>query len=198
MTNFISADVTIDTGSPYSEQFNQLVEDMQYCMQNSVHETDRYKNCFWIAIRHYRNLKQLVLKRGFADSFEEINFFRDVKPKFACFVEFFVIASEAVWFADNSAECSHAFWEEEAEKYSRFCKRHSPFIDYYESGNRYLDEEYFLQETADPLSDIYSRMFDGKPFLHSSKDWLVRSYLAHKMYFRFVQEKLKKYPQDNL
>jgi hypothetical protein len=196
--DYISADVTIDVYSPYSELFNQLVGEMHSCMQDCQQETDRYKNCFWIAIRYYRELKQLVLRNGFADTLEEIDFFRNIKPKFSCFVEFFVIVNEALWVTNNSDESSYAFWKEEAEKYSRFCKRHAPFINYYESGKRYLDEEYFLRETADSLSDIYSKMFDGKPFLHSSKGWLVRSYLAHKMYFRFVQEKLKKYPQDNL
>ena len=195
--NFISPDITIDLHSPYSKRFNWLVEEMQSCIQDCEQETDQYENCFWIAIRHYRDLKQFVLRKGFADKLEEIDFFRNINPKFSCFVEFFVIVNEALWFTGNSKGSSYFFWKEEAEKYTRFCKRHSSFIDYYKSGKRYLDEEYFLRATADSLSDIYSRMFDGEPFLHSSKGWLVRSYLAHKMYFRFVQEKLKKYPQGD-
>ena len=176
--------------SPYSELFHKLLKDMDECMEVDLPEADRFQNCFWICVKWNKNLKELALMNGFKSEAEEIEFFRDIKPRFTCFTEFFVIASEALWFVNNKAECPSIFWKEEIEKYSRFCNRYSFFLDYYQSGKHNYDKEYFLRATAEKFGDIHSKMLEDTPALRSSKDWLVRSCLAHKMYFRFAQDKL--------
>jgi hypothetical protein len=176
--------------SPYSELFHKLLKEMDECMEVDLPETDRFQNCFWICVKWNKNLKELALMNGFKSESEEIEFFRYIKPRFTCFTEFFVIASEALWFVNNKAECPSIFWKEEIEKYSRFCNRYSFFLDYYQSGKHNYDREYFLRATAEKFGDIHSKMLEDTPALRSSKDWLVRSCLAHKMYFRFAQDKL--------
>ena len=176
--------------SPYSELFHKLLKEMDECMEVDLPETDRFQNCFWICLKWNKNLKELALMNGFKSESEEIEFFRDTKPRFTCFTEFFVIASEALWFVNNKAECPSIFWKEEIEKYSRFRNRYSFFLDYYETKKHNYDREYFLRATAETFSDIHSKMLDDCPALHSSKDWLVRSWFANKMYFRFAQDKL--------
>jgi hypothetical protein len=175
--------------SPYSELFHKLLNEIDQCMEMDLPETDRFQNCFWICVKWNKNLKELALMNSFKSESEEIEFFRVIKPRFTCFIEFFVIASEALWFVNNKAECPSIFWKEEIEKYSRFRNRYSFFVDYYDTGKHNYDKEYFLRATADTFSDIHSKMLDETPALRSSKDWLVRSYFAHKMYFRFVQDK---------
>jgi len=176
--------------SPYSQLLRNFLNEIDECMISDLSETDRFQNCFWLCVKWNKNLRELALMNGFKNSLEEIQFFRDIKPRFSCFTEFFVIVSEAVWFVNNKAECPSIFWKEEVEKYLRFCHRYAFFINYYESGNQIYDQEYFLRATAEAFSDIHSKMLDENPALRSSKDWLVRSYFAHKMYFGFVQDKL--------
>ena len=176
--------------SPYSELFHKLLKEIDQCMEVDLTETERFQNCFWICLKWNKNLEELALMNGFKSQSEEIEFFRDIKPRFTCFTEFFVIASEALWFVNNKAECPSIFWKEEIEKYSRFRNRYSFFLDYYETKKHNYDREYFLRATAETFSDIHSKMLDDCPALHSSKDWLVRSWFANKMYFRFAQDKL--------
>jgi hypothetical protein len=176
--------------APYRGVFDKLLNEIDTAMQKNVPLGDCFRNCFWISLKYYKEVKELALEKAFADESDEIGFFREVKPKFTCFMEFFVMCSDAVWVVENGVDSPAFFWKEELEKYSRFRKRHFSFIDYYESGRRVLDEKFFLRATADSVSDIYSKMFDENPPLHSSKDWVVRSYLAHKMYHGFVMENL--------
>jgi hypothetical protein len=185
----------LDTLEPsYLELFDKLLIGIEQRMKMHLPDADRFQNCFWTAIQHYKELKQQVLEKGFANDLEEIEFFKEIKPKFTSYIEFFVICTESLWYTNNYGDCSSMFWKAEAERYTRFCKRYYSFILYHESGNRDMDKNYFLQATRDPIGGIYSKMFDEKPFLHSSKDWLVRSYLAHKMYDRFVKEQLAHSP----
>ena len=175
---------------PYCRLFLDLLKRIDQCMMAELPETERLQNCFWTSVQCYRKLKELVLDNGLKNESDEIYFFRNVKPKFASFIEFFVLCTEAMWFVENKVQCAASFWREELEKYSRFCNRYNVFIRYYQSGDNRHDSAYFLRTTADALSDIHSKMFDEHPILHSSKDWILRSYLANKMYFRFAQEKL--------
>src|SRR4029079_2679872 len=87
--------------SPYSELFHKLLKEMDECMEVDLPETDRFQNCFWICVKWNKNLKELALMNGFKSEAEEIEFFRYIKPRFTCFTEFFVIASEALWFVNN-------------------------------------------------------------------------------------------------
>jgi hypothetical protein len=184
--------IKLDTRNPeYQEMFGKLLSDIENCMKQDLTEAEQYQNCFWTAAKHYKLLKNHVLMNGFLNDGEEIEYFREVKPKFTCFIEFFVIASEALWFSTSRAECVTHFWKEEAEKYSRFCIKHHDLIQYYTKNITKLDREYFMQATADPISAMYSKMFDEPPFLYSSKDWQVRSFLAHTMYAGFVKDKIK-------
>jgi len=172
------------------EAFNRLLGEISENLESDLPEEEQLQNCFSSAMRNYESVKRHAIENGFADEEEGVVFFREVKPKFTCFIEFFVTAGEALRFANSETNDSLSFWKEEAEKYSRFCNRYSDFIGYYSGNWQYLDREYFMQSTADSITSMYSNMFDQAPFLYSSKDWLVRSFLANRMYHDFVKDKI--------
>src|ERR1051326_6487778 len=103
-------------------------------MKTNLSEAERFEKCFWLAIKCNRKLKKMVLAKGFTNEEEEIEFFREVKLRFACLIEFFVIASEASWYISSNGSGLGIFWEEELERYARFYRKHHSFIGYYESG----------------------------------------------------------------
>lgn len=175
----------------YSSLLTELLKEIDQCWQSDLSEIKRFENCFWIAERYCKELEKRVLKKGFANEAEEIKFFKEVKPRLTSMVEFFVIATEALWFAGSEVVCSSQFWKEETQKYNRFRERQHRFVDYYEAGETHLDADYFLQANDESIGDVQSIMFDENHRMQFRKDWLVRSYLAHKMYHGFAQEKLR-------
>ena len=175
----------------YSNLLKELSKELDDCWRNDLPEVKRFENCFWIADKFCKNIERQVLQKGFANEDEEIRFFKEIKPQFAALVEFFVIATEALWFVGSEVVCSKAFWKEETDKYKRFRERQHPFVSYYEAGETHLDAEFFLKASEDSISEVQSILFDESHHMHSRKDWLVRSYLANKMYHGFAQEKLK-------
>ena len=175
---------------PYLELYQELLNEIDKCAQENAAKTEKqFEASFAVSVRYYEKLKRLALQNGFANTQEEIEFFRNIKPRFTAFIEFSVIATEALWFIENSLSCPRQFWKEEMDKYGRFCERHHSFIEYYTTGQTHLDETYFLRATAEATSDFQSQVFDDSCLLDSSKDWILRSYFAHKMYHGFAQEK---------
>jgi hypothetical protein len=176
--------------SPYSQLLQELLNEIDLCVQNNLSDAKKFEGCFWTAVKCYGKLARGIVNAGFANTAEEIEFFKKTKPKFTAFIEFFVISTEALWFINSESICLAGFWKEEMNKYTRFRERHHSFIEYLEKGESGMDHHYFLQRKTDADSSFQSVMFEESLEMHSPKDWLVRSYLAHKMYFRFAQQKL--------
>jgi len=109
MTSIVESDTYI-LKSPYSELFHSLLKEIDKCVETDLPHTVQFQNCFWASVKWYKTLKQLVMTNGFAREFEEIDFFRCIKPRFTCFIEFFVISSEALWFVNSKAECPFIFY----------------------------------------------------------------------------------------
>ena len=175
----------------YLELFQSLLNEIDKSSEKNTSAVKQMEICFAASVRYYEKLKRQALNNGFESSVDEIEFFREIKPRFTALIEFSVIATEALWFLEGNVQDPLQFWKGEAAKFERFCERHPSFILYYATGERNLDEDYFLSSTADATSDFQSQIFDGDCLLNSSKDWLVSSYLAHKMYFGFAEENYK-------
>src|SRR5436309_2700761 len=105
---------------PYEALFQAFLRQIDRCMKTNLPEAEQLQNCFWIAVKCNKKLKKLVLVKGFVNEAEEIRFFREVKPKFACFTEFFVIACEALWYISTAPDDPVILWKEEMKRYSRF------------------------------------------------------------------------------
>ena len=73
-----------------------MIADIEKCMQVELAETAKVENCFWIANNYWEKLKALIDCKGFKNENEEIDFFRNVKPQFTCYKEYFTILSEAI------------------------------------------------------------------------------------------------------
>ena len=147
------------------------------------------EDCFWIACQYWNKLKELIRIEPFSGETEEINFFKNIKPKFTCYIEYFVILNEALLFIQENVPDKITHWEQEANRYKRFCDRNRNFIRYFEGRGRDLDSNYFLErnnrQSALPQERIYD---DGD--CRSSHDSIVRSFLANKMYNDYVKVKL--------
>lgn len=167
-----------------------MLTEIDCCMEEVVPEITRAEICFWIARNYRTKLKEMVLQKDFQDEIEEIDFFRNVKPKFVCYIEFYAKLSEALLLISHETDRAIALWKEEGKRFDRFCIDNRSFVTYYESGDNTCDATYFLRENNSlktvPTATIYDADFD----FCTSHDRLVRDYLAYKMYRMYVNDKL--------
>lgn len=94
-------------------------------------------------------------------------------------------------------ETAIRYWKEEAGRYQRFQKRHADFIQYYDSGCRERDAEYFLLRNNRMDTKPQERLYEDED-CRSSHDHLVRGLLASRMYQEYVEEKLKQLSNDTV
>jgi hypothetical protein len=165
-------------------------------MQLDLPETERVESSFWIASNYWDKLKAMMKGRDkkvieFKDDNEEIDFFRNVKPRFTCHIEYYAILSEALQFVPKDQKAVTHFWKEEYKRFGRFCSKNETFVSYYESGEQYGNSIYFLRENKQPGTFVTTVPYDADENLCSSHDRVLRSYLAHKMYNDYVRGRIK-------
>ena len=175
----------------YLQLFNALLDELDQCATSSLHERKQFEQSFWISRTYNKKLIALLGECPFLNEMDEIDFFRNVKPRFTCFTEFFTIASESLLCVPDSPQRAIAFWNDELKRYVRFRRRYSSFVNYYEKGKINADKDYFLRCPSQKVGSLNVMIFDGNPEYHSSGDWLVRSLFAHKMYSRYAEDKVR-------
>jgi hypothetical protein len=167
-----------------------MLNEIQKCKNLDVSEFQIAEQCYWIAWEYYFMLKELVRQAPFKNESEEIEFFREVKPRFTAHMEYFINLVEILLLAENDKCRSGKLWEEEMLRYSRFYRKNQEFIEYYVSGSTSMDRTYFLRSEKKLCNDSKAIVFDADTKFSTSHDGLVRSLLAYKMYMEYIQKKL--------
>lgn len=182
------------------EKFNRLYEDMmsdaKRLLRKELPELERVECCYRITESYWAQVKELCKEMKFADQNEEIEFFKDIKPKFTSQIEYFLILYEALLmvsknFSEFSTQEALLFWENETKRYKRFYEKNEEFIMYYENDERNLDSQYFVRTNKNPGITANVRVYDMNSNLYSLHGQLLTTWLANKMYYEYVLKKLE-------
>ena len=176
---------------PYKELYTDMLADIERQSDTVLPEEERVASCFWVAKNYWEHLKNHIKDKAFESDAEEIDFFRNVKPKFTSRIKYFYMLSEILLFIHPDMEEQRKFWKQQAVKYKRFCDGHKEFVDYYERGATFRNEIYFKKIRDELNCPAMMAFFDNDVDFCSTHDWLIRDLLALRMYYNYVREKLK-------
>jgi hypothetical protein len=149
--------------------------------------------CFKSSLDHWGKVCKLVRTNGFKDCNDEIRFFRDVKPAFAAFIEYYTYRYHALLFAPVSdVAATMRFWRWEERKMKRFFEDNREFCNYMREGATHLDNEYFLRaaDQTDKTCLSADLIHDPDAELTSPKDPLVTIMRAYELYGQYIETKL--------
>jgi len=181
----------------YESLHTEMLQDIQRCLQLELPEQERVESCFWIGNNYWDKLKSLVKDKPFVNEDEEINFFREVKPNFTMYIEYFVLLAESLQFIPVDPVSAREYWQEESKRFDRFCSRNETFIEYIESGERHGDAMYFLRDNNNRRAISMAPLVDTDQDFLTSHDHIMRSYLAYKKYNGYVMERIEQLNQAN-
>ena len=153
-------------------------------------KTDLVESCFWIANNYWNSLKKNIDTASFIQLSQEIDFFKNQKPKFTSQIQFYTILTEVLLFIPDETDLKLEFWKYEHGRFQNFCERNKAFIDYLVKGREEYDSTYFVQVGPDWIPYQQPAFYDADKNFMSSPDHLVRGYLAHQMYHQYVTQKL--------
>ncbi|HEY4481800.1 MAG TPA: RteC domain-containing protein [Candidatus Brocadiaceae bacterium] len=178
--------------------FNKMIEEIESCTMSGMNENEMAESCFWLTCMYWRTVKELIKERGFKNEKEEIEFFKEIKPRFTSKIEYFVLLTSGLEFVPTDKEKAIEYWKEEEMKYQRFRVKNEDFICYYDRGSNEMDVIYFkrVNEDRKPLLKLIS--YDGDPEFCSAQDYLVRNLIANRMYHEYVKGRLLRYARNDV
>jgi hypothetical protein len=165
-------------------------EELYKSLMKELSETEKPDDCFHVAMEYWLVAKEIFNLHQFKNQDEEPEFFRTIKPLFTSYIEYYLIVNQSLLFTPKETESAAAYWEEEFNRYKRFCDKHRDFLSYYESYSSENDNEYFTRRNNRQEPPPQERIYDDAD-CRSSHDHIVRGLLAHSMYHEFVSQQLQ-------
>jgi hypothetical protein len=148
---------------------------------------------FILCFTSWETVKEYTKK--FGTEFEEIDFFRNIKPCFTGQIEYYKTLNEAISLSPVNPGLLWSYWNNELGRYTRFRDRYSSFVAYYESGNREQDPQYFLTRHYKPEKERVN-FYDTNTAWCTAGDPLVALLHAMNLYKEYVAGKLRGFSAD--
>lgn len=144
-------------------------------------------------------LKVFFVHHTFQDEFEEIHFFKVIKPKFLSILIYF---NELYTIESNKpmggVRANRKFLLYELAKLKRFCRENPEFCKYYRTGNDCFDSIYFLRRAPNVRLSIDSAYFLFDAAFSTMHDYKVARLLANDRIELYLTEALAKLAGQDL
>lgn len=174
----------------FQEYYQQLLAAFHSHEDTSGTEMEMIEACFKSSLDQWGKVCRSVKANGFRDERDEIRFFRNVKPAFTAYIEYYTFRYHVLLFAPvNDPTELERFWLWEEKKMLRFFEDNAEFCRYIREGNTQFDIEYFLR-TTDTNGSLRSPdlLHNLDLDLVSPKDQLVTLMKAYELFGRYIHQ----------
>src|SRR5437016_2022586 len=108
----------------------EMLADIEKCLQHQLSEEAQVECAFKVAGNYWQKLKDLFKNYRFKNRDEEVDFFKNIKPAFTSYIEYFTIVySSQILKPVNDIDALQCFWEQEEKKLERFIKKNKAFVE---------------------------------------------------------------------
>lgn len=194
----------------YQLLHNDMLADIARCLALEHPEKENVENCFWIAGNYWDKLQVFILSAGFRNEEDEMSFYRYVKPKFTCYIEYFSLLSEGLQFVPPWIEFPEQvkgkidedlwvrtwnktvqeYWIKEEDRGNRFYNKNKVFLEYCESPCTEQDPEYFLPGTRVGTEFALIRSHNRDTDLYTVYEQILTTWEAYKLYSEFINKRV--------
>jgi hypothetical protein len=174
----------------YQEYYRQLLAAICAHQGAARPEMKMVEACFKSSLDHWGKVYRQVSQQGFRTSAEEISFFKEVKPGFTAWIEYYTYRYHVLLFRPSgSALDVERFWKWERRKMERFYDSNEEFCRYMKEGATDRDEEYFLRTPYAPSGgqNCAHLMYDLDSEMSSPMDHLATTIKAYELYEKYIQ-----------
>lgn len=160
-------------------------------------ETENQILCAELAIKSIvivlEKLKNFFIKYKLLNKKEEIEFFRNIKPKFASKLIYY---NEIYNIETNkplgSQKTIRKYYKAELLKLKVFFDENQEFYRYYRTNNQCLDATYFIRGKYDVKLTLDSFYFQADPRFSTSHDYKLAKILANDLLKSYLESELEK------
>lgn len=139
-------------------------------------------------VAHYwQRVKDRLRQSNFPSDAAEIDFFRNIKPKFTAFLEYFLLLYRYQVYAGGGEDALDQFSREELDRIQKFREKHATFINYYEQGGTGWDDVYFLRRKFNKAQRPPSQVYDRARDFWTNGDWIITVLQADRLFEQLLQ-----------
>lgn len=143
-------------------------------------------------VQHYLDrLKEHIIKCKFTSSQEEIEFFKEIKPRFFCRLIYFVkVYHIHLKRPTGGDEPLKDYLQKQLSNLNRYFENNQEFYQYYRTRSTYLDNHYFIRGNHDISLTLDSFYFETDPRFSTSHDFKVSKILANELLEEYLKNEL--------
>ena len=151
----------------------------------------RSENAINIIINSIEKLKNLFEKERIKSQEQEIDFFKNIKPRFTSKLIYYNAIFKIETKKPHGGErIIKKYLNNELEKLKRYFDNNLDFYKYYRTGSNYLDHKYFTRGKFDIKLTLDSFYFEVDHTFSTSHDFKVAKIVAHDLIQVYLEDKL--------
>jgi len=179
----------------YQAYYHQLLAAIALHRDTGDGEMEKVEACFKSSLESWSKVRKEVKSHDFTSTEEEVRFFKEIKPLFTSYIEYYTYCYHALLFmpAGNLLELKR-FWKWEMRKIERFRENNREFCQYIRQGDTYKDTEYFLRSsnTLPGVRTLQGLVHDLDAEITTSHDYLVTMIGAYDLYEKHILAEIEK------
>jgi hypothetical protein len=180
------------------ELFDELKHELSIITERAGNIIETSRESSTITLKYINRLKKYINNYQFHDIAEEINFFKNIKPKFLAKLIYFQNAYKIQFHLPlGYAEMVKNYYLKELEKINDFFRINREFYSYYRSGATSLDEIYFTRKEPDSWILFNSEDYETDFLFTTIYDQKLAKILAFKLVSEFLKSEIKKLEISN-
>ena len=151
----------------------------------------RSENALNIIVNSIEKLKEIFEKEKIKSQEYEIDFFKNIKPKFTSKLIYYNAIFKIETKKPHGGErILKKYLNNELDKLKRYFDNNLDFYKYYRTGSNYLDHKYFTRGKFDIKLALDSFYFEVDHTFSTSHDFKVAKIMAHDLIQVYLEDKL--------
>ncbi len=140
----------------------------------------------------FDRLKKFTLSYNFQSEGEEINFFKEIKPKFCYRLIYYRKLYNIEINRPVAAICKQKeYLYEELDAINKYTNKRLDFVRYYRSGSTHLDSLYFLRGRVDTEQYLETFYYELDPDFSTNCDFKVAKIMANDMLSAYLMQEIE-------
>ena len=177
----------------YLQFYDDMQNDLKRFKELDIPELNIIESCFKCTGNHWDNLAKLIRINGFEDKAEEIDFFKNVKPRFTGQIEYYTHLYRSLLFLPNTDKDEQLhFWDMEARIMKRFFELNGKFLSYYIGTNTDLDEQYYMRGEIDEMSFAQIKIYTSDAFTSCPYDQVLANFVGFGLWGEYMKQQREK------
>jgi hypothetical protein len=180
-----------------NDEFQKLEKRLTEVLQESDTIINQAERSIDIILQSIDSLKSHLTKNPFANTAEEILFFKQIKPKF---VSKLIYSIELLKIEGRrpigSFKAQQKYVRRQLSKLKSYFEDNIEFYQYYRSGNTFLDEKYFVRNVFDIRLHQDAYIFDYDSNFSTSHDFKVAKIIANDLLRDYLNSSLTELEQN--